>query len=129
MQSRRKCQCLSVHRDVTFKLNIHFHNIFLSIQALRSSTHSPLDSTGSATESTISSAANEESSHAISNGDPNKDELDGKDLDGSSAILNDTSSDDATKTMSAIDASSTNEEDDSGNFRNSKKKLQPIYEA
>lgn len=104
---------------MTLKLNIYFHTFFLSIQALRSSTHSPLDSTGSATESTISSAANEESSHAISNGDSNKDELDGKDLDGSSAILNDTSSDDATKTMSAIDASSTNEEDDSGNFQNS----------
>lgn len=86
-----------------------------SFQALRSSTHSPLDSTGSATESTISSAANEESSHAISNGDSNKDEeLDGKDLDGSTTMPNDTSSDDVNKTMSAIDASSTNEDEDSG---------------
>lgn len=84
-------------------------------QDLRSSTHSPLDSTGSATESTISSAANDESNHAISTVDSTKD-LDVKDLDGSGAMLTDASTDDVTKAVSAIDVSSTNEDDDSGKF-------------
>lgn len=82
---------------------------------MRSSNHSPLDSTGSAAESTISSAVNEESNHAISNAGDSEKELNGKDLDGSSTMLNETSSDDVTK-ASAIDASSTNEDEDSGNF-------------
>lgn len=83
---------------------------------MRSSTHSPLDSTGSATESTTSSAVNDESNHAISTVDTTKELDDGKDLDGSNTMLNDTSTEDVTKAMSAIDASSTNEDEDSGRF-------------
>lgn len=88
---------------------------------MRSSTHSPLDSTGSATESTTSSAVNDESNHAISTIDDStkEEELDddGKDLDGSNTMLNDTSTDDVTKAMNAIDASSTNEDEDSGKLK------------
>lgn len=81
---------------------------------MRSSTQSPLDSTGSATESTTSSAVNEEeSNYAISNVVSTK-ELDDKDLDESNVMLNDPSTEDVTKKMGAIDASSTNEDDDSG---------------
>lgn len=83
---------------------------------MRSSNHSPLDSTGSAAESTISSAVNDESNHAISNAVDSPNELDGKDADTSSTMMNETSSDDITK-ASAIDASSTNEDDDSGKLR------------
>lgn len=76
-----------------------------------------MDSTGSATESTTSSAANEESNHAISTVDTTK-ELDAKELDDSgTTIMNDTSTEDVTKAnVSAIDASSTNEDDDSGEY-------------
>lgn len=80
---------------------------------MRNSNHSPLDSTGSAAESTISSAVNDESNHAISNAVDSSNELNGKDMDASSTMINETSSDDITK-ASAIDASSTNEDEDSG---------------
>lgn len=64
---------------------------------------------------------NDESNHAISTiDDPIKEEElddDGKDLDGSSAMLNDTGTDDVTKGLSVIDASSTNEDDDSGKLK------------
>lgn len=81
---------------------------------MRSTNHSPLDSTGSAAESTISSAVNDESNHAISNTDNALKEISGKDSDdGSNTILNENSPDEVVK-PSAIDASSTNEDDDSG---------------
>lgn len=73
-----------------------------------------MDSTGSATESTTSSAVNDESNHAISTIDSTKDLDEVKDLNGSNTMLNDTSTEDVTKAMSAIDASSTNEDEDSG---------------
>lgn len=83
---------------------------------MRSTNHSPLDSTGSAAESTISSAVNDESNHAISNtDDTRKESTNGKDSDdGLNAMLNESSPDEITKMPSAIDASSTNEDDDSG---------------
>ncbi|XP_031622691.1 PHD finger protein 23B-like [Contarinia nasturtii] len=86
-----------------------------SQDALRSSNHSPLDSTGSATESTTSSAVNEdESNHAIPIVDTTTKDLDTNDLNGTNVMLNDTSTDDVTKSLeSTIDASSTNEDDDS----------------
>ncbi|XP_055318687.1 PHD finger protein 23B-like [Sitodiplosis mosellana] len=99
-----------------FILEYANYNEMCSQETLRSSTHSPLDSTGSATESTTSSAMNDESNHAISTvNDSTKEELEdeGKDLDGSNTMLNDTSTDDVTKAMSAIDASSANEDEDS----------------
>lgn len=81
---------------------------------MRNSNHSPLDSTGSigsATESTSS-----ESNHAISNVDSHKGSKD-EDLEGaSSSLLNDRSTEEVTKAIGAIDASSTNEDEDSGNF-------------
>lgn len=85
---------------------------------MRSTNHSPLDSTGSAAESTISSAVNDESNYAISNSVNTHKEIDGKDSDdGMNMILNNNNSsnspDEVTK-ASAIDASSTNEDDDSG---------------
>lgn len=86
---------------------------------MRSSNHSPLDSTGSAAESIISSSAvNDESNHGISNAADDDDahkELSSKDLNDSSTTLNETGFEDVTK-ASAIDASSTNEDDDSGNY-------------
>lgn len=84
---------------------------------MRSTNHSPLDSTGSAAESIISSAVNDESNHAISNADDTHKEISGKDSDdGSTAMLNENSPDDVAK-PSAIDASSTNGEDeDSGMY-------------
>lgn len=63
---------------------------------------------------------NDESNHAISNTDDTHKELSGKDSDdGSSTMPNDTNSPDEVKKPSAIDASSTNEDDDSGNTKNS----------
>lgn len=87
------------------------------LQSLRSTNHSPLDSTGSAAESTISSAVNDESNHAISNTDDTHKEISAKDSedDGSNTLLNENSPDEAAK-PSAIDASSTNEDEDSGNL-------------
>lgn len=57
---------------------------------------------------------NDESNHAISTIDSTKDLDEVKDLDGSNTMLNDTSTEDVTKAMSVIDASSTNEDEDSG---------------
>lgn len=86
-------------------------------QSLRSTNHSPLDSTGSAAESNISSAVNDESNHAISNPDDTHKEVSGKDSDdGSNAMLNENSPDEVAK-PSAIDASSTNEDEDSGKMK------------
>lgn len=100
---------------------------------MRSSTHSPLDSTGSATESTTSSAVNDESNHAISTIDDSmkEEELDDdvKDLDGSNTMLNDTSTDDVKKVMGTIDASSTNEDEDSGKHKLHKNFAEPIVVA
>lgn len=83
---------------------------------MRNSNHSPLDSTGSAAESTISSAVNDESNHAISNTVDTHNELSGKDSDdGSNAMINDSNpSDELVAKTGAIDVSSTNEDDDSG---------------
>lgn len=81
---------------------------------MRSTNHSPLDSTGSAAESTISSAVNDESNHAISNTDDTHKEISGKDSeDGLNTMPNESSPGEVIK-PSAIDASSTNEDDDSG---------------
>lgn len=80
-----------------------------------------MDSTGSATESTTSSAVNDESNHAISTVDDTTKELDTKNLDESGTmIINNTTSEDVTKAVNAIDASSTNEDEDSGkkNYKN-----------
>lgn len=85
---------------------------------MRSSNHSPLDSTGSATESTISSAVNDESNHAISNTIDTHKEINGKDSDdGSNAVINENSPDELVAKTSAIDVSSTNEDDDSGKIK------------
>lgn len=78
-----------------------------SAQTLRDANHSPLDSTGSAAESTLSSAANDESNHAGSTVDSGAD-VDAKEdeeLDES----NDTLKEDPSK---SIDTSSINEEED-----------------
>lgn len=88
-----------------------------SFQSLRSTNHSPLDSTGSAAESTISSAVNDESNHAISNMDDTHKEISVKESDdGSNAMLNENSPEEVAK-PSAIDASSTAEDEDSGNAK------------
>lgn len=83
---------------------------FIRAQNLRDANHSPLDSTGSAAESTLSSAANDESNHASSAVDSGAD-IDAKEdeeLDEASEALKEDPS-------KSIDASSTNgEEDESG---------------
>lgn len=61
---------------------------------------------------------NDESNHAISNTDDTHKEISGKDTDdGSNTMLNENSPDEVAQ-PSAIDASSTNEDEDSGNGKN-----------
>lgn len=98
-----------------FILEYANYNEMCDQETLRSSNNSPLDSTGSAAESTISSAVNDESNHAISNAvDADHKEISGKDSDdGSNAMVNENSPDELVKKTSAIDVSSTNEDDDS----------------
>lgn len=82
---------------------------------MRSTNNSPLDSTGSAAESTISSPVNDESNHTISNTVDTPNELNDKNPDelNDSTLMSESNSNDVSK-ASAMDVSSTNEDDDSG---------------
>lgn len=85
-------------------------------KALRNSTHSPLDSTGSVTESTTSSAGNEESNQVIDNIDVSKDDS-AKEVNISNSL--DENKLDTSKNISVMDVSSTNDDitDESGKFK------------
>lgn len=75
-----------------------------------------MDSTGSITESTTSSAANEESNQVIDNIDVSKDDESAKEVYISNSL--DENKLDSSKSISAMDVSSTNDDitDESGKF-------------
>lgn len=78
-----------------------------------------MDSTGSVTESTTSSAANEESNQVIDNIDVSKDDESAKEEEVNNiSNLLDENKLDASKNISAMDVSSTNDDitDESGKF-------------
>lgn len=78
--------------------------LFMFLQNMRDSNHSPLDSTGSATESVASTPSNEESDHTASPINAET-EIDVRELDETAEAQKD-------DTANTIDASSANEDED-----------------